>query len=73
MSLAIWDKSKPVNGKNLLLFSSKYLKASESKPEGMKAHPFTTEERARIDDLLKKAETEYDSKAVYTTNMDNYQ
>ena len=70
MSLAIWDKSKPVNGKNLLLFSSKFTKDSAEKPEGMMSHAFTPEQKTRIEELLQKAEKEYDPKAVYMANPD---
>lgn len=73
MSLAIWDKTKPVNGKNLLLFCSKYIKAAADLPGGMKSYPFSPEEHTRIEALLKRATLEYDPKAVHMTNLDNIQ
>ena len=72
MNLAIWDKTKPVNGKNLLLFSGKYFKVASETPEGMIAYPFSDEERKRIDELLERAQKEYNPKAAYYTASDNY-
>lgn len=70
MSLAIWDKSKPVNGKNLLLFSSRFIKDSAESVQGMMSYAFAPEETKRIEELLRKAGREYDPKAVYMANPD---
>lgn len=71
MNLAVWDKSLPVNGKNLLLFAGKYLKNEEQLQDGMKSYPFTDEEKERIAELLERAQKEYNPKTVYITNSDN--
>lgn len=71
MNLAIWDKSKPVNGKNLLLFAGKYTKTASESPEGMISYPFSDDEKKRIEELLTRAEKEFNPKAVYFVNFDN--
>lgn len=69
LSLKIWDTSKPINGKNMLLFGSKY--AKEKTVGGMKNYQFGQEESERINELLKKAEQEYKPNMSFSTNMEN--
>lgn len=72
MNLAVWDKSLPVNGKNLLLFAGRYLKNEELSKEGMKSYPFTDEEKERIVELLERAQKEYDPRTIFITNSENH-
>lgn len=57
LTLKVWDRQKPVNGSNLLLFSSQYKEPQEGK--GMKDCTFTPEERARVEELVSEAQVQF--------------
>lgn len=69
LNLCVWDHSKPVSGKNLLLVSSKYLKDWEDKP--LKDLELTEDERKRALSLLELAEKSYSGKTIFMTNKEN--
>ncbi len=69
LNLCVWDTSKPVNGKNLLLVSSKYVKDMEDK--SLKDLELTEDERKRALSLLELAQKNYSGRAIFMTNKEN--
>lgn len=71
--LCIWDSSKPIDGRNMLLFSGKYVKDENSSQWNMKSYSntFTEEEKARIEELLAKAASTYSRNMILMTNFEN--
>lgn len=69
LNLCVWDHSKPINGKNLLLVASKYAKEIEEKH--LKDLDLTEEERKRALGLLELADKTYSGRMIIMTNKEN--
>jgi len=71
LKFVVWDESKPVNGKNLLLFSEATRELFEKEPAKEKLGLLSPEAGLRVTGLLQRAEAEYAKAFPLFHNFEN--